>query len=212
MVALLATLAVIDRQAEAAFLWLALALLIDGIDGTFARATHVKELLPRFSGDRLDLIVDYLTYVFVPVLALLQWRYLDGQIGAVLAAAILLSSLYHFSDVESKASDHCFVGFPAIWNAVAFYIFAFEFSQIAVTIITLLGVAGTFMPMSWVHPLRVRRLRLLNWTISAIFLTAAVWTAAVGFPAPALAQIVLAGAAAYAVGLSLLWPWLNRQA
>src|SRR5262249_57305159 len=97
--------------------------------GTFARMVDVNARLPRFSGDRLDLLVDYLTYVFVPTVALLQAGYLHGGFGLVLASLILLSSLYHFSDTESKTEDYSFVGFPAIWNIVAFYIFAFQMSS-----------------------------------------------------------------------------------
>lgn len=205
VLALLAAAAVIDQQAEAVFAWLALALIVDGIDGTFARALHVKERLPRFSGERLDLVVDYLTYVFVPVLALLQWRYLSGTLGAMFAAGILLSSLYHFSDLDSKAGDHCFVGFPAVWNAVAFYVFAFDLSATAVLLVTALCIGATFVPMSWLHPLRVERWRILNWTVSAVFLATALWVIWSGFPADLTAQIVLAACALYAFGLAVFW-------
>jgi phosphatidylcholine synthase len=91
-----ATLAVFEQRWEALFAWLGLAFLIDGIDGTFARMVDVERRLPHFSGETLDLVVDYVTYVFVPTLALLQKGYLVGPVGHALAAAILLSSLYHF--------------------------------------------------------------------------------------------------------------------
>ena len=80
--ALFATDAIFSNDAQRLFIWLAIALFIDGIDGTFARAIDVKARLPRFSGERLDLVIDYVTYVFVPVLALLHWKYLDGIIGS----------------------------------------------------------------------------------------------------------------------------------
>ena len=121
---LLAALAAFDGAWERMFAWLGLALVIDGIDGTFARMAHVEERLPRFSGERLDLVVDYVTYVFVPALALLRAGYLTGTGGLVIAALILLSSLYHFSDLASKGEDYSFIGFPAVWNIVAFYVFA----------------------------------------------------------------------------------------
>src|SRR5690349_2805856 len=94
--ALAATRAVSVGAWEAAFAWLGVALFIDGIDGTFARMVKVTERLPRFSGERLDLVVDYVTYVFVPALALLQAGYLTGWFGLPLASLILLSSLFHF--------------------------------------------------------------------------------------------------------------------
>src|SRR5262249_58885154 len=142
----------------ALILWLGLALLIDGIDGTFARLVDVHRRLPRFSGERLDLVVDYVTYVFVPTLALLQAGFLSGGSGIVLASMVLLSSLFHFSDTQSKAEDHSFVGFPAIWNLVAFYIFAFALSPLGTALLVLACVALTFVPLKWVHPLRTHRL------------------------------------------------------
>ena len=105
VVALLATRAMLNGAWEEAFGWLGLALLIDGIDGPFARRTQVAVRLPRFSGERLDLIIDYLTYVFVPALMLLQAGYLTGLSGLILASLILLSSLYHFSDTGSKCES-----------------------------------------------------------------------------------------------------------
>ena len=110
--ALLAVRAVIAGAWETVFVWLGIALIIDGIDGTFARLAKVSEHLPRFSGERLDLVVDYLTYVFVPALALVQAGYLPGALGLLLAALILLSSLFHFADTQSKSDDNCFVAFP----------------------------------------------------------------------------------------------------
>ena len=139
--ALFATRAVLAGAWEQVFAWLGLALLIDGIDGTFARMANVSAKLPRFSGDRLDLIVDYVTYVFVPSLALLQAGYLSGGFGVMLASLILLSSLFHFSDTESKSDDHCFIGFPAIWNIVAFYVFAFQIPTWATSLLVLAGVS-----------------------------------------------------------------------
>ena len=138
-----ATIAVFEQRWEAVFAWLGLAFLIDGIDGTFARMVDVERRLPLFSGDRLDIVVDYTTYVFVPALALLQRGYLTGPLGQVLAAALLLSSLYHFADLGNKSDDHCFVGFPAIWNIVAFNIFAFDLSQPA--------TAGVVIVLSLIH-------------------------------------------------------------
>ena len=116
---------------ELVFAWLGVALLIDGIDGTLgARMAKVGTRLPRFSGERLDLVIDYVTYVFIPALALLLAGYLPGCLGWLLASLILLSSLFHFCDTESKTDDYSFVGFPAIWNIVAFYVFAFQHADV----------------------------------------------------------------------------------
>jgi phosphatidylcholine synthase len=200
---LLAALAAFDGAWERMFAWLGLALIIDGIDGTFARMAHVEERLPRFSGERLDLVVDYVTYVFVPALALLRAGYLTDTVGLVIAALILLSSLYHFSDLASKGEDYSFIGFPAVWNIVAFYVFALSPPGWLTYAILTACVVLTFVPMHWVHPMRVKRLQGLTlgttvaWSVAAV---AAVWH---GFPPPLWTQAILVIAAMYVCGLTL---------
>ena len=205
--ALFAARSVAGLDAQGVFFWLFVAFVIDAIDGTFARAVNVAERLPRFSGERLDLVVDYLTYVFVPVLALMAWRYLDGMIGIFLAAGILLSSLFHFSDLESKTKDNCFVGFPAVWNIVAFYVFALNLSVWLTEVIAALAITLAFIPMPWVHPLRVVSLRWVTLAATAVFTIAGLASLWHGFPAPIWAQVCLVAVAAYFVGLSALWWW-----
>jgi phosphatidylcholine synthase len=201
--ALLATHAVISGAWETAFAWLGLALFIDGVDGTLARKAKVHMWLPRFSGERLDLVIDYLTYVFVPALALLQAGFLRGTWGLALAALILLSSLFHFSDTGSKDDDHSFVGFPAIWNLVAFYVFAFRMPETLAAAVVLICALLTFVPLKWVHPMRTTRLRPLTIAATALWSAAAAATLVAGFPAPIWAQIPLLAVAAYGIGLTL---------
>jgi phosphatidylcholine synthase len=200
--ALLATEAVVAGAWEAAFGWLGVAAAIDGIDGTFARRLKVKEHLPRFSGDRLDLIVDYLTYVFVPALALMHAGYLRGPAGIGLAALILLASLFHFSDMESKAADHSFVGFPAVWNLVAFYVFAFDLPQTATAVLVLACCAFTFVPLKWVHPMRTARLRRVTIAATTVWIVAAIAVLVAGFPAGRWTGAALLLVAGYAIGLT----------
>lgn len=201
--ALLATLAALEDAWERSFLWLGVALVIDGVDGTLARMTVVKTTLPRFSGEQLDLVVDYVTYVFTPVLLLWLAGFLSGVWGFVLAAAILLSSLFHFSDTASKAEDYSFVGFPAVWNIIAFYIFAFALPPWAVAALILACAGLTFVPMRWVHPVRVVSLRgptLAVCAAGAIAALAVLWR---GFPASGALQAVLAACALYVLALSV---------
>jgi len=207
---LLAALAAFDGAWERMYAWLGLALLIDGVDGSFARLTKVEERLPRFSGERLDLVVDYVTYVFVPALALLRAGFLDGWLGLILAAAILLSSLYHFTDLASKGDDYSFIGFPAVWNIVAFYLFALDVAQWATYIIVAACVVLTFVPMRWVHPLRVVRLRLATLAITIAWGVAAIAAVLHGFPASLWSQVVLVAAAAYLIALALYRSWGAR--
>jgi len=199
--ALMATLALLEHRWEAMFAWLGIALLIDGIDGTFARIARVKEHLPRFSGEQLDLVVDYVTYVFVPALALRQAGYLQGTAGLVLAALVLLSSLYHFSDTESKAPDYSFVGFPAIWNIVAFYIIALAVPPRVAWLIVIVCVVLTFVPWRYVHPLRVRRAFVPTLVLTVLWSIAGLVTLARGFPATGWPSVILIGVALYGLGL-----------
>lgn len=208
VLALLAMQAVMAASWEMVFLWLGLAMIVDGIDGPIARAVGVTVRLPRFSGERIDLVVDYLTYVFVPVLALLEAERLPAPAAMALAAAILLSSLFHFADVASKSSDLSFVGFPALWNIVAFYIFALDVGPEAATVLIVLSVTLTFVPLHWVHPVRVTALRPVTLLLTAVWSVAAVLSVATGFPASAPVAWCLVIVVVYGIVVSL---WLSRR-
>ncbi len=202
--ALFAALAIPHGDWVGLFFWLGVALFIDGIDGTFARMVDVDTRLPRFSGETLDLVIDYVTYVFVPVLALLAAGHLQGTLGEFLAAGILLSSLFHFSDNGSKDEEKSFVGFPAIWNVVAFYIFVFAPDwQVSAAIIATCTFL-TFVPWRWVHPLRVVRMRPVTLAVTMIWSIAAAVAVWQGLTTSDFAvKAALLGAAIYAVGLAL---------
>ncbi len=205
--ALFASLSLLSDAWEAMFAWLGLALVIDALDGTLARRFQVKRHLPRFSGDRLDLVIDYVTYVFLPALALLQAGILQGAWGLLVVSLVLISSLFHFSDTESKASDNSFVGFPAIWNLVAFYVFALGLSDVATALLALACVVLTFVPLKWAHPLRTPFLRPVTGAFVVIWALAAVSALWAGFPAAGWAQAALVLAAAYGVGLTVYAGW-----
>lgn len=203
--ALLATLAVAARDYPAMFAWLGLALVIDGLDGPLARAVDVKGRLPRFSGDRLDLIIDYMTYVFIPVLAMLDAGLFPAAFAIPLAALILLSSLFHFSDTQSKAADNSFVGFPAIWNVIAFYLFVFQLPPWLASVLALVCIALTFVPTRWVHPMRVEAWRGVTLAATALWLIAAAAALWFGFAGvPVWAKFALAAVAVYLLALPVL--------
>jgi phosphatidylcholine synthase len=210
--ALMAILAIWSSSYEVAFAWLGIAFVIDGLDGTFARAADVTTHLPRFSGERLDMVIDYITYVLIPVLALLQAGFLQGNLGLVLGAAILMSSLYHFADHGNKSDDNCFVGFPAIWNIVAFYFFAFATPTWLVAAVVTLCVVLTFVPMRWVHPMRVKRFRMVTALACVVWAGAAALVVWYGFPAGQYIKAALLVVLAYGVGLSLWFPWASPGA
>jgi phosphatidylcholine synthase len=203
--ALFALRATLVGRFELAFFWLGVAFFIDGIDGTFARYFEVKKHLPRFSGETLDNVIDYTTYVFVPALMLLEAKFITGATGFLLASLICVSSLYHFSDNGSKSEDHCFVGFPAIWNIVAFYIFALGCNELAASALIVACVVLTFVPTKWVHPVRVKKLFPVNAAAMVVWSLAAAKTIHQGFPASVPIQVGLIAIAIYGIALSCAW-------
>lgn len=205
VVALLALLAVEREQWREALLWLFAALVIDGVDGTLARAARVRERLPRIDGDALDLVVDYLTYVLVPVLFLMGGGYLPNPLELPLAAAILISSLYVFARRDMKTDDGYFRGFPALWNVVAFYFFVTAPDPAVGAVIVAVLVVMTFAPVHVVHPFRVRD---YGWALAALAILWGASTAALVVPGlgafAAVLTAVSLGSAAVLIAMGLL--------
>ncbi len=160
------------------FVWLGVALVIDGVDGTFARRLRVAEVLPRWSGDVLDLVVDILNYVFVPAYALAASGLLPAAAAIPLGIVVVVTGTLYFADRLMKTSDYYFRGFPALWNVAAFYLFLLRpapwLSALAVAVLAAL----TFVPFHVVHPVRIAHLRVLTtaalivWALLAIYAVA----------------------------------------
>jgi phosphatidylcholine synthase len=176
--ALLALVAAVRADWAQMFIWLGVALFIDGVDGTFARRLRVANVLPRWSGDVLDLVVDILNYVFVPAYALAASALLPPAAAVPLGIVIVVSGSLYFADRLMKTSDHYFRGFPALWNVAAFYLFLLHPAP-WLAIIAILGLAAlTFVPFHVLHPVRIARWRALTlaalvlWTGLAVFAVA----------------------------------------
>jgi phosphatidylcholine synthase len=171
VLALYATLAVFDDAFRAAFWALAGAMAIDSTDGWLARGLRVKERLPSFDGARLDDIVDYLTYVFVPVLIVLQAGLLPAAWGFWVAAAVLLASAYGFNQTDAKVrtTDHFFTGFPSYWNIVALYLYVWRLPPIVNALVLLALAVLVFVPLRYVYPSRTVTLRGLTLALGAFW-------------------------------------------
>jgi phosphatidylcholine synthase len=160
--ALAALVYAVRGQWAAMFLCLGVALIVDGIDGTIARTFKVAEVLPRWSGDVLDLVVDFVTYVFVPAYAIAAGRLLPDAVALPAGIVIVITGALYFADRQMKTADNYFRGFPTLWNAAAFYLFVLKPAPwLAAAIVAVLAVA-TFLPFKFLHPMRVTRLRSLN--------------------------------------------------
>ncbi|MBR2656612.1 CDP-alcohol phosphatidyltransferase family protein [Yoonia sp.] len=171
--AMLAMLAAVEQKWDLMFLWLVVAFFVDGIDGPLARRYEVKKNAPVFDGVLLDLIIDYLTYVFVPAYALFKSGLLPGWTGWVAIIVITFASALYFADTRMKTKDYSFSGFPGCWNMLVLVIFALEPNfWISLVLVSSLAVA-MFLPLKFVHPVRTKRWRMvtlpmaLGWTLFA---------------------------------------------
>ncbi|MFO7920867.1 MAG: CDP-alcohol phosphatidyltransferase family protein, partial [Nioella sp.] len=122
--AMLAMLAAVDLDWSMMFLWLVVAFVVDGFDGPLARRYHVKTNAPELDGELMDLIIDYLTYVFIPAYALFKSDLLPGWTGWLAIILITFASVIYFADTRMKSKDNSFAGFPGCWNMVVLVLFA----------------------------------------------------------------------------------------
>ena len=179
VIAFLALTAVDEQRFADVYRWLGVALAIDCTDGALARAVGVKRVLPYYDGARLDDIVDYLTYVMVPVMMLYEAGFFPAGHTRWVAAAPLLASAYGFCRSDAKTDDHYFRGFPSYWNVVAFYAYALRISPDSTAAWVLILSLLVFAPLKFLYPSRAPRFRALSLGLGAVWggvMTYAVWT------------------------------------
>jgi phosphatidylcholine synthase len=173
-IALAGLIYAVRGQWAAMFACLGAALIVDAVDGTMARALKAAERLPRWSGDVLDLVVDFVTYVFVPAYAIAAGGLLPEMLALPAGFAVVVTGALYFADRHMKSVDNYFRGFPALWNVVAFYLFLLKPPPWLAAAIVAVLVAATFAPFKFVHPVRVARMRtatmlaLLLWSLLAL--------------------------------------------
>src|SRR6202050_5400154 len=161
-VSLLALMEAVREHWTAMFRWLGVALVIDGVDGPMARRLDVIRLQPNWSGELLDLVVDFVTYVFVPAYAVTASGLLWPLAAPILGVGIAVSGALYFADRRMKSDDNHFRGFPGLWNLAAFYLFLLHWPPAASSLAVAILIILTFMPFHVVHPVRVARLRWLT--------------------------------------------------
>ena len=154
VLAFLAAQSAIDHDFRTAFFYLAAQVFVDATDGVLARAVRVSERLPWFSGAKLDDLVDYLAYVFVPVLIVWRGLLVVDPWTTIVPAAMLLSSGYGFSNAAAKTSDHFFTGFPSYWNIVVLYLFLLQLPPDMNALILLGFAVMVFVPIRYIYPSR----------------------------------------------------------
>jgi len=203
--AFLSIIAVAEERWVAAFAWLGLALFVDGIDGPLARRIEITRVLPSWSGDLLDSIIDYATYVLIPAFALYQSQMIDGPLSFLAAALIVTTSAFYYADLRMKTKDNFFRGFPVTWNMVVFTFFAVQPNEITAFALVVFCAVATFLPIKFLHPVRVVRLRLLNLSVFALWSLLSLTALFMAFQAPFWVKwgIVLSGLYLFAIGAIL---------
>lgn len=202
--AMLALLAAAQEKWSVMFLWLVVAFAVDGIDGPLARKYDVKTNAPRFDGVLLDLIIDYLTYVFIPAFALFQSGLLPGWTGWVAIILITFASAMYFADNRMKTEDNSFHGFPGCWNMVVLVMFALAPNfWIILGLVAILAVA-MFLPLKFIHPVRTERWRNLSLPIALAWTFFAGWAAWVDFHPLSWAHWGLVLTSIYLIGVGVV--------
>jgi len=164
----LAIISIFNNDLVGAFLWLGLALLIDGLDGSLARKIGVTDKTPNIDGSALDLVIDYLNYVIIPALMIYWFQFVPPGWEIYIPAGIVAVSLYTFANINMKTSDYYFSGWPAIWNILVLYFYILGTNLWINLIVIIILYILSFVPIKFVHPLRVKNLR--NYTIFATVL------------------------------------------
>lgn len=162
IVALLSLIFATNEQWYYLVLCMTLALVIDGIDGPIARSLKVKEVLPNWSGEQLDNIIDYVTYVIVPAFVFYKSGLMENKLAIIASSAIVISSAIYYADIGMKTCENFFKGFPVVWNLVLFVFILIKPSSVVTFSLIMTFIICTFFPIWFLHPVRVVRLRWLN--------------------------------------------------
>jgi phosphatidylcholine synthase len=197
--ALIALLEAVREHWAAMFAWLGAALVVDALDGPMARRLDVARLQPNWSGEVLDLVVDFVTYVFVPAYAITASGLLLPPTAALLGVGIAMSGALYFADRRMKSEDNHFRGFPGLWNVAAFYLFLLHPPPAISSLGVIVLIVSTFLPFQVLHPVRVERLRWLTLSLIAVGAVLGVVTLANDFDVGAPVKIGLCAIAVYVV-------------
>jgi phosphatidylcholine synthase len=198
-IALIALLEAVREHWASMFAWLGAALVIDALDGPIARRLDVVRLQPDWSGEVLDLVVDFVTYVFVPAFAITASGMLLPLAAPLLGAGIVVSGALYFANRRMKTADNHFRGFPALWNAVAFYLFLLQMSPALSSLAVAVLIVLTFVPFNVIHPVRVERLRGVTLSLMGVWAVLAIYALIADFNVAPPVSIALCAIAAYVV-------------
>ncbi|MCK0171991.1 CDP-alcohol phosphatidyltransferase family protein [Aliiroseovarius sp. S1123] len=201
--AMLAMLAAVDEKWGLMFLWLVVAFIVDGIDGPLARRYQVKVNAPQYDGVLMDLIIDYLTYVFIPAYALFKSGLMPGWTGWFAIIVITFASVVYFADTRMKTKDNSFSGFPGCWNMVILVLFATEPNFWVMTALVTAIAFAMFLPLKFIHPVRTERWRPVSLPMALAWTGFAAWAAWVDFHPESWAHWGLVVTSIYLLGAGI---------
>ena len=179
--AVLALLAAVDGDWSTMFVGLIVAMVVDGIDGPLARRYRVKDNWPTYDGVAMDLMVDYITWIFIPAFALFKSGLLPGWTGWVCTIAIVFGSILYMADTRMKTKDNSFAGFPACWNMLVLVLFALKPSYWVILALVIALTVAMFLPVKFIHPVRTERWRALSLPMMGAWVVFALWAIGVDF-------------------------------
>lgn len=195
-------IAVADKEPKQAILWLAVAMVLDGVDGPAARAWSVRETVPRIDGYTLDLIIDFVTCIVIPVLFLHRFGVLGHGWSLVIGAFVLFMSALWMSRTDQMSSDHFFNGFPCEWNMIVPTLYLLHADKWLAAAACVLLALTQLTNIKFPHPMQVRRFRPLTVSVTVVWLAAVLGMTYVD-GSPLLGTVLLVACPLYIVGLGL---------
>jgi phosphatidylcholine synthase len=209
--AMLALLEAVQGDWSMMFLWLVVALVVDGIDGPLARRYDVRRNWSTIDGVLMDLIIDYLTYVFVPAYALFASGLLPGWTGWIAIIIITFTSALYFADTRMKTTDYSFSGFPSCWNMVVLVLFALRPDFWVILLLVTILAAAMFLPVKFIHPVRTKRWRFVSLPVTLAWCLFAGWAAWVDFHPQSWAHWGLVITSVYLVAAGAAQQFIYRE-
>ncbi len=208
--AFLALVAAAEFRFSEMFLWMGVALLVDGVDGPLARKLEVKKWWPYWSGEMLDAVIDYFTYVMLPAFALYQSGLMGKYASFASAAIIVVTSAIYYADTRMKSKDNGFIGFPVAWNMVVFTLFIVSPDPIFSLVTVLVMAVLTFVPVIFVHPVRVTFWRVPTLTMFGVWSISGAIAIWYNLDAPVLVDIMIVISSLYLFGVGFVMQILGK--
>jgi phosphatidylcholine synthase len=212
----MAILAIADHEFKMAMIWLFVTLIIDGVDGTFARLFKVKEVLPNFNGAMVDAVIDFATYAIIPAYFIYEAPLLPENYKLLGAAIILIASAIYYGKEGMISNDYYFIGFPILWNMVAFYLFFVTDSfttnseWINFVLVVIFAIMH-FIPIKFLYPSRTKKFRWLNLGVSGIFLVSNIWIITIYDDQDLILSCISVACVGFYAWMAIYHTWIDKD-